>query len=108
VNSKDSCKISAKACRVRSKKKKEIKAEYYPLEGEEICLEALSSRAMWGDDYKSSPHPLEEMSVDEMLLFLLKLREKYPDYHLGFKLEHAPRLFGEVNWWELKGVRRGS
>jgi hypothetical protein len=108
VNSKDSCKTFAKPCRAKSKKKEVVQVQHYPLNGEEICLEALSSRAMWGDDFKASPFPLEEMSVDEMLLFLLNLREKYPDHHLVFKLEHAPRMFGEVNWWELKGIRRES
>lgn len=98
MSSKVSSTKSVKQCREKDKKL---------VSKEEVFLETLSSQGNWGDDFSPSPFPLQGNSVDEMLLYLLELREKYPDYHLTFKLEKSPRLFGEVNWWELKGVRRG-
>jgi hypothetical protein len=97
MNSKPSSKKSGK----QSRKPKNVEVGEI---GEEICLGMASP--LMGDDVKEAPFPLGEMTVDEMLGYLIELREKFPNYDMYFKIERAPKFFGELNWWELKGVRR--
>lgn len=97
-----SSKKSKVPCRKNVAKKKKVIPRFSE-PGEEICLEHFSS--VHGDDLSPAPHPLDSMDIDEMLEYLVSLRMRYPGYILYFKREQSPRIFGSMNWWELKGIR---
>ena len=110
MNSKPSSKKSKQPSPKSVKAKRKRRSTRVPhqalaRDGEIVFLENLSSSGGWGDEYLPAPHPLSDFSVDEMIQSLVQLKMKYPDYHLFFKLEQSPRIFGSVNWWELKGIR---
>lgn len=80
-----------------------ILGKHFPKDGE-VSLEVLTPSDLFGDALEPAPHPIEGMTLDEMVGYILELKDKYFGYDLFFELTHSPQQFGEINWWELKGV----
>jgi hypothetical protein len=70
----------------------------------EIFLEILTPNDLFGDSKEPAPHPLDGMLLSEMIEYILELKMKYSEYDLFFQLMYGPDIFGDVNWWELRGV----
>lgn len=71
--------------------------------GDDICLEVLTPDNMFGDPLDPASHPLEGMTVDEILLYAMSLKEEHPDYEMWFEFVEGPEQFGAMNWYELRG-----
>ena len=76
---------------------------------DDVFFEKLTHESQEGDDVVEARHPFYGLTIDGIADFISDVKSRYPNYELYFELAKSPEHFGpQINWWELRGVRRES